>query len=136
MVFPHPAYLLETATSSNIICVRCSENYFGSLLTFVDNVSRIALAIDYEGNGYRSLMPLALQSAGLQDALLAVSASHLSRWQNTSDTSSHAYLRRAAIALKERLSDPQQAQDQTTIALVLLFISYEVNIKPDIHGQG
>lgn len=71
-------------------------------------------------------MPLALQCPGLMNALLAVSASHLSRWQNTFDASSHAYLRQAAIALKDRLGDPSKAQDQTTIALVLLFISYEV----------
>ena len=60
------------------------------------------------------------------DGLLALSASHFSRWQKTSDNISRSYFRRAAKALKARFGNVELAQDCATVALILLFVSYEV----------
>lgn len=91
-----------------------------------DNIARVALAIDYTGNGYRALLPMAIQEPVVMNAALAVATSHHSRWQQTSDTLSRKYLRATAKALRERFSDPDLLRSQVTLAVMLLLVSFEV----------
>ncbi|KAF2651154.1 hypothetical protein K491DRAFT_637975 [Lophiostoma macrostomum CBS 122681] len=104
--------------------VETENNYL--VQHYLCNISRIALAVDYNENGYRSLLKLALAHEEIMDGLLAVSASHYCRWQNKADDLSHSHLRRAAKGLKARFESTRFAEDCTTVALMLLFISYEV----------
>ncbi|KAH9214555.1 fungal-specific transcription factor domain-containing protein [Leptodontidium sp. 2 PMI_412] len=112
---------------------------YGSLSTFsllpVDNrllqhflrhISTIALAIDYTENGYRMLTPMALEEPALLNAILAVAAAHLSKWQQVEDTESHKYLRRALVQLQEVLGDPESAVKESTLGTILFLASYEV----------
>ncbi|PHH89414.1 hypothetical protein CDD83_6109 [Cordyceps sp. RAO-2017] len=100
------------------------ESFF--MQHFMQNISRIALAIDYSDNGYRSLLPLAMQDTAVLSALVAVAASHYSRWQGSSDKTSRRYLRAAAQALRRRFSTPELVYSPITLACMLLFVSYEV----------
>lgn len=63
----------------------------------------------------------------LLETILAVSSSHLARWQRLpSLQQSRAYHRRALLKLKERLQDPYLVQLESTLAALMFFISYEV----------
>ncbi|KAH7131119.1 C6 transcription factor [Dactylonectria macrodidyma] len=93
---------------------------------FMQNVARVALAVDYDGNGYRSLLPMAMAEPALMGAAMAVAASHYSRWQHTTDHTSRKYLRAAAKALRTRFSTPNLVHSPATLACMLLFVSYEV----------
>ncbi|KAF7524469.1 hypothetical protein PCG10_005729 [Penicillium crustosum] len=86
----------------------------------------IALAIDYNGNGYRSLLPMAVKEPAVLNAALAVAASHHSRWQRKPDTVSRKYLRAASKALRERFMSPNSIHDPVTLASMLLLVSFEV----------
>ncbi|KAH8889604.1 hypothetical protein GQ53DRAFT_651887, partial [Thozetella sp. PMI_491] len=90
------------------------------------NVARIALAIDYEGNVYRSLVPMAMSNPALLYALLAASSGHLSRCQGTSYDAADRYMKRALIEMERRLGDSTLAMSHTTLAAMLCMISYEV----------
>lgn len=91
-----------------------------------ENVARLALAIDYDQNGYRSLLSMAMQDAALLNAMLAVGASHYGRWQNNHETVSRKYLREALKALSDRFSHPELVSKQTTLAVMLCLVSFEV----------
>ncbi|KAK3322791.1 fungal-specific transcription factor domain-containing protein [Apodospora peruviana] len=93
---------------------------------YIQNIARIALAIDYTGNGYRSLLPMAMQEPALLNGILAVAASHHSRWQHTADKASRRYLGQAAKALRDRFSTPNLVHDQVTLASMLHLVSFEV----------
>lgn len=99
-----------------------------SLTHFVtsENVARIALAVDYNGNGYRSLLPMAMQEPAILNAALALAASHHSRWQHTPDNVSRKYLRAASKALRDRFSTRDLVHSQVTLAAMLLLVSFEV----------
>ncbi|OQE39049.1 hypothetical protein PENCOP_c007G01356 [Penicillium coprophilum] len=99
---------------------------FPELESVVENIARIALAIDYNGNGYRSLLPMAVQEPAVLNAALAVAASHHSRWQRKPDTVSRKYLRAASKALRERFMSPNSIHDPVTLASMLLLVSFEV----------
>ncbi|KAK7425614.1 hypothetical protein QQZ08_007937 [Neonectria magnoliae] len=92
---------------------------------FAKNIARIALAIDYEGNVYRSIVSMAMSDQALLNSILAASSSHLSRWQNTPDTCSAVYTRRALVELENRLCDPVTASSESTLATMLCLISVE-----------
>ncbi|KAB5563498.1 fungal-specific transcription factor domain-containing protein, partial [Coniochaeta sp. 2T2.1] len=100
------------------------ESFF--MQHYIQNIARIALAIDYTGNGYRSLLPMAVQEPALLNAVLAVAASHHSRWQHTADTASRKYLGAAAKALRDRFLTPSLVHSQVTLASMLLLVSFEV----------
>lgn len=91
-----------------------------------ENVARIALAIDYNGNGYRALLPMAIQEPALMSAAMAVAAAHYSRWQHTTETMSRKYLLSAVKSLRDRFLTPKLVHDQITLASMLLMVSYEV----------
>jgi len=91
-----------------------------------ENIARIALAVDYTGNGYRSLLPMALREPAVLNAALAVAASHHSRWQHTADNISRKYLRAASKALRDRFLIPDHIHSQVTLAAMLLLVSFEV----------
>ncbi|KAE9582887.1 hypothetical protein CGMCC3_g1224 [Colletotrichum fructicola] len=93
---------------------------------FMKNLARVALAIDYNENGYRSLLPLALHDPGLMNAALAVASSHHSRWQQRSDKDSRRYLRAAAAALKGRFGNSSDLNSPVTLTIMLLLVSFEV----------
>ncbi|KAH7224239.1 fungal-specific transcription factor domain-containing protein [Fusarium solani] len=99
---------------------------------FADNVARIALAIDYRGNVYRSFIPMAMHDQALLYSIMAVSAAHLGRWNRKTDTpldtitSSREYTRRALMELGKRLQDPVLAASESTLATMLNLISIEV----------
>ncbi|KAJ5498164.1 fungal-specific transcription factor domain-containing protein [Penicillium expansum] len=97
-----------------------------SILPQLENIARIALAIDYNGNGYRSLLPMAVKEPAVLNAALAVAASHHSRWQRKPDTVSRKYLRAASKALRERFLSPNSIHDPVTLASMLLLVSFEV----------
>lgn len=89
-------------------------------------MARLALAIDYDQNGYRSLLSMAVQDPALLNAMLAVGASHYGRWQNNHETVSRRYLREALKALSDRFAHPEQVSNQTTLAVMLCLVSFEV----------
>ncbi|KAM3506521.1 hypothetical protein MY11210_007513 [Beauveria gryllotalpidicola] len=91
-----------------------------------ENVARIALAIDYDANGYRSLLPMAMQEPALLNAAIAVAASHYSRWQHTPDTVSRRYHRAASKALRDRFIAGNNIHRQDILATMLLLVSFEV----------
>ncbi|KAK8143439.1 hypothetical protein G3M48_007245 [Beauveria asiatica] len=91
-----------------------------------ENIARIALAIDYDANGYRSLLPMAMQEPALLNAAIAVAASHYSRWQHTTDTVSRRYHRAASKALRDRFIAGNNIHRQDILATMLLLVSFEV----------
>ncbi|KAH6670989.1 fungal-specific transcription factor domain-containing protein [Plectosphaerella plurivora] len=93
---------------------------------FLQNVSRISLAVDNNENGYRLLLPLALAEPSLLNATLAVAASHHSRWQHTVDLSSRKYLRASCTSLRDRFADPELIRQPATLASMLFLATYEV----------
>lgn len=93
---------------------------------FVHNIARLALSIDYEDNGYRRLVSIALNEASLLYALLAMSASHLSRWHRLPDTTSRIYLRSAFEQLEQRFASPSKMREEATLATMLVLLGYEV----------
>lgn len=105
-----------------------------SILPQLENIARIALAIDYNGNGYRSLLPMAVKEPAVLNAALAVAASHHSRWQRKPDTVSRKYLRAASKALRERFLSPNSIHDPVTLASMLLLVSFEVCLYRFIFG--
>lgn len=72
------------------------------------------------------LTPMALEEPALLNAILAVAAAHLSKWQQVEDTESHKYLRRALVQLQEVLGDPESAVKESTLGTILFLASYEV----------
>lgn len=72
--------------------------------------------------------------AGLNDpcllnSMLAVSASHYSKWQKSIDRESRQYLCKAFMSLQERLNDRSLVYHETTIVAMLSILSYEVMLK-------
>ncbi|KAM6525836.1 hypothetical protein FALCPG4_011371 [Fusarium falciforme] len=93
---------------------------------FLQNISKIALAVDYDGNGYRQLLPLAMEEPALANGILAVASSHHNRWQGVQDTDSGAYLRASTAALSQRFRQPPLIGTPTTLATMLILVSFEV----------
>lgn len=60
------------------------------------------------------------------NAALAVAASHHSRWQHTTDTSSRRYLRASCRSLRDRFADQNLISQPVTLACMLLLVTYEV----------
>lgn len=96
------------------------------VLTLAENLSRIAIAIDYNENGYRLLLQSGINDPCLVNSMLAVAASHYSKWQKTQDTESRPYLRKALLHLQARLKDPRLIYTEGTVVAMLLLVSYEV----------
>ncbi|OAL44420.1 hypothetical protein IQ07DRAFT_522343 [Pyrenochaeta sp. DS3sAY3a] len=102
---------------------RCQQE--NSLLQhYAKNIATMALALDYEGNIYRSFLPIAMADDALLNAILAASSSHLSRLQSTPDHSAR-YMKQALTHLDKRLSDPPLASSTATLATILSLISLE-----------
>ncbi|KAH7140881.1 fungal-specific transcription factor domain-containing protein [Dactylonectria macrodidyma] len=93
---------------------------------FANNIATIALAIDYRGNIFRSFIPMAMSDRALLNSILAVSAAHLSRWENKMDASSALYTRRALVEMESKLRDPVLASSESTLAAILCLMSMEV----------
>jgi hypothetical protein len=91
-----------------------------------ENISRLALAVDYHGNGYRKFATLALHEPVVLNAMLAVASSHLSKWQNTADTDSRMFRKRAMTQLQQRFRIPGLVGSETTLVAMLLLSTYEV----------
>lgn len=91
-----------------------------------ENIARIALAVDYQENGYRSMIGTGLNDPCLLNSVLAVAAAHHSKWQNLEDINSRLYMRRALTSLRLRLQDTNLAVSDTTIGAILSLMSYEV----------
>lgn len=90
------------------------------------NVARIAIAVDYDGNGFRRCAVVALNDSALLNALLALSASHLHRLQGQRDTTSKMYLRRSFQQLNRRLHKPNLAESEVTLMTMVVLLSFEV----------
>ncbi|KAI1083678.1 fungal-specific transcription factor domain-containing protein [Whalleya microplaca] len=114
--------ILPTSTSQ--LALPAEESYF--MQHYLQNVARVALAVDYDQNGYRSLLPLAYNEPAVLNAALAVAASHYSRWQHTRDDVSRKYLRAAAKSLRDRCSKPELINTPATLASMLLLVTFEV----------
>ena len=69
---------------------------------------------------------MSVQEPALLNAVLAVAASHHSRWQHTADKASRKYLRAAARALRDRFATPSLVHSQVTLASMLLLVTFEV----------
>ncbi|KAJ5661150.1 Zn(2)-C6 fungal-type DNA-binding domain protein [Penicillium longicatenatum] len=105
--------------------VPSTQAYF--LQHFAKNISRIALAMDYDGNGYRRLLKAAINDELLLQSILAVTISHHSRWQQQSSLDeSRVHHHQALIQLRNRLQDPVMACSENTLAAMMFLISYEV----------
>ncbi|KAJ6186516.1 fungal-specific transcription factor domain-containing protein [Penicillium mononematosum] len=119
-----PGQLNSLPLGVSSLALPAEDSFF--MQHFLHNVARITLAIDYNENGYRSLFPMAMQEPAVMNGLLAVAASHYSRWQQINDTSSRKYLQAASKALKDRFSNVALRKGQETLAAMLLLVSYEV----------
>ncbi|KAJ5382633.1 fungal-specific transcription factor domain-containing protein [Penicillium concentricum] len=97
-----------------------------SPFTGIENITRVTLAINYHGNDYHHLVPMAMSDPALLNVALAVAASHHSRWQHTADETSQKYLRASCKALKQRFTNPTLINDPETLASMLLLTTYEV----------
>ncbi|KAF9630166.1 hypothetical protein BFW01_g347 [Lasiodiplodia theobromae] len=93
---------------------------------WTDEIARIALAVDYEGNGYRRLVAMCVENEGLLSAMLAVAASHRSKWMRATDTESSKYARKAIRHLQSQLQTPAAAKGEGVLATMLCLTSYEV----------
>lgn len=98
-------------------------------LPSLENVSRFTLAIDHTGNGYRKLIQSGINDSGVLNAVLAVAASHYTKWQRTEDRDSRIYLAKAFTALRERLSQPRLVYTESTVSTMLSLMSYEASGK-------
>ncbi|KAJ5109286.1 hypothetical protein N7456_005961 [Penicillium angulare] len=87
---------------------------------------KIGLAVDYDSNGYRGLLPFAMNDISVMNAMLAVAASHYSRWQNTTDVESQNYLKNSISGLQEKIRIPAKAREPTTILCMLLLVTHEI----------
>ncbi|EXJ72491.1 uncharacterized protein A1O5_04996 [Cladophialophora psammophila CBS 110553] len=93
---------------------------------FPENLSRIAIAIDYDENGYRSLLHSGINDPCLLYSILAVASSHYSKWQKIQDRESLRYLKKALSSLQSRLKDPALVYQESTIVAMLSLMSYEI----------
>jgi len=92
----------------------------------LENITKLALAIDYHGNGYRKFARMALHDPAILNALLAVACSHLSKWRRKQDTESRVYLRKAVSMLQQRFRTPKLVRNEATVVIMLLLSTYEV----------
>ncbi len=72
------------------------------------------------------LTPMAVDEPALMNAMLAVAAAHISKWQHIEDTESRKYLRKALLRLQEILDDHDTAIKESTLGAILCLVSYEV----------
>ncbi|KAJ9493651.1 hypothetical protein LTR96_011007 [Exophiala xenobiotica] len=101
-----------------------SESYL--MQHYLKNLARVAIAIDYDENGYRSLMHAGLNDPCLLNSMLAVSSSHHSKWRKSNDSESRQYLRKAFRSLQERLKDQSLVYEETMLVAMLSLLSYEI----------
>ena len=87
-----------------------------------------ALASDYIENGYRRLIPVAIEEPALMHALLAMSASHMAKLQKIEDTLSVRYYRTALLLLQRMLKQPHKMIEESVVATMLCLLGYEVNL--------
>ncbi|KAF3012637.1 hypothetical protein E8E14_010385 [Neopestalotiopsis sp. 37M] len=87
---------------------------------YLRNLSRISVAIDYDGNGWRNLVGIGLNEPALQNALLAVSDAHLARLQQKSASRSRVYLKKSLQNLQARFRDPALLRSEITLMTLLL----------------
>lgn len=102
-------------------CLRSSV-----LTSQIVNLSSIALATDYNENGYRSLLPYALEQPALMKGILAVASSHLSKLQKRKDVQSPVYIRQAIKKLQTTITQPELVARESTLATMMCLVSYEV----------
>jgi hypothetical protein len=69
---------------------------------------------------------MAMKEPALLNAMLALAASHVSKWRNVQDTESQKYLRQALLHLQKTIKDPVLAQRESTLGVILCLVSYEV----------
>ncbi|OTA67965.1 hypothetical protein K449DRAFT_461915 [Hypoxylon sp. EC38] len=93
---------------------------------YLRNFSRISLAVDYDGNGWRRLVGIGLSEPALQNALLATSEAHLSRLQQKDTSQSHVYLRRSLQLLQFRFERPDLLRSEITLMVLLALLVYEL----------
>ncbi|KAI5867539.1 fungal-specific transcription factor domain-containing protein [Durotheca rogersii] len=93
---------------------------------FTNNIARVIIAVDYDGNGYRRLAAIALADDALLNALLALSASHLNRSQKRTDNTPRLYLRQALQHLQTRLQKPAQSRSELTITTMWILLLFEL----------
>ncbi|KAH8881871.1 hypothetical protein GQ53DRAFT_812402 [Thozetella sp. PMI_491] len=93
---------------------------------YLKNLSRISLAIDYDGNGYRRLVNFGVNDEALLNALLAVSEAHLDRLQRKSTSRSRVYIQRALKHLHHRFEKPELLRSETTFMAMMVLLNYEL----------
>lgn len=102
------------------------------LISPSENLSRISLAVDYDGNGYRRLASVGLNDGSLLNALLAMSEAHLGKWQRKAAYNSWVYVRRSMQLLQKRLEKPALMRSEVTLMTILVLLTHEVSIN-DTH---
>jgi len=60
------------------------------------------------------------------NSILALAASHYSKWQSREDRESRQYLRKAFASLQSRLKDPKLVYEENTVVAMLSLLTYEV----------
>ncbi|KAI0006623.1 fungal-specific transcription factor domain-containing protein [Xylariaceae sp. FL0662B] len=93
---------------------------------YLRNFSRISVAIDYDGNGWRKILAVGLNESALQNALLAISESHLTRLQRKSVSQSHKYLQRSLQQLQSRFEEPALLRNEITLMTLLALLVHEL----------
>lgn len=70
---------------------------------------------------------MALDEPALLNAILAVAASHRSKWRAIPDTESKRYLRQSLLNLQRVMKTPEIAQRESTLGTMLCLVTYEVS---------
>lgn len=70
---------------------------------------------------------MCVENEGLLSAMLAVAASHRSKWMKTTDKDSSRYARKAMRHLQSQLQVPATAKGEGVLATMLCLTSYEVS---------
>lgn len=91
-----------------------------------ENLSRISLAVDYDGNGYRRFVGVSLNDGALLNAILGTSEAHLNRWQRKKDVTSRTYIKKSLQQLQRRFEKPALLRSETTLMTIVVHLTYEV----------
>ncbi|KAH8197443.1 hypothetical protein TruAng_008374 [Truncatella angustata] len=92
-------------------------------------------AIDYDGNGWRKLVGVSLNEPALQNALLAISESHLKRLQRKSTSQSRFYIHKSLQHLQGRFQEPALLNNEITLMVLLVLLAYELCEGTDLWKQ-
>ncbi|KAI6083314.1 fungal-specific transcription factor domain-containing protein [Hypoxylon rubiginosum] len=121
-----PPARAQPALYSTVSSLGLPSNENRLLQHYLRNFSRISVAIDYDGNGWRRILGVGLNESALQNALLAISEAHLTRLQRKSVSQSHKYVQKSLQSLQSRFEDPALLRNEITLMTLLALLVHEL----------